>query len=134
MGELTTPSVQGSELPGLLGLQSLENNKAVWDFQQHKLYFLGPGDYDLRRALPPGTDVFQLEKAPSGHAVLPCCEFGGSSSSGSHDQHTLTLHSRQDPVGQMSGIPPPPAEPPVLTGVEAPVSVPAPPLAAASRL
>ena len=36
------------------------------------LYCVGPGDYDLEWAMPPGTDTFQLEKAPSGHraAVL----------------------------------------------------------------
>ena len=133
VGELTTPSVQGSELPGLLGLHSLEHNRAIWDFQQHKLYFLGPGDYDLSKAMPPGTDVFQLEKAPSGHAVLPCCEFGGSRSS-TDGQHTLTLHSRQETASQARGIPPPPRDPPVLPSVSTPDAVPAPPAAPASRL
>ena len=39
------------------------------------MYFLGPGDYDLLKALPPGTDAYQLETAPSGHLVLPICEY-----------------------------------------------------------
>ena len=51
-------------MPGLLGKLALKRNRAVWDFTTDQLYFLGPGDYDLLRALPPGTDTFQLETAP----------------------------------------------------------------------
>ena len=114
MGELTVPAAQGSEMPGLLGRMALTTNRAVWDFVTDRLYFLGPGDYDLARALPPGTDVFQLEKAPSGHSVLPCCEY---SSDGSRTEHTLTLVSRRQeepPVQQRMQPPPPPPNPPVL--------------------
>ena len=42
-----------------------------------RLHLCGPGDYDLEAALPPGTERFQGELAPSGHLVLPCGEFGG---------------------------------------------------------
>ena len=100
-------------MPGLLGRMALTNNRAVWDFITDKLYFLGPGDYDLLRALPPGTDMFQLERAPSGHSVLPCCEFSEETTS---TEHTLTLMSRRQeeaPV-QQTMLPPPPTSPPVL--------------------
>ena len=103
-GELSLPAVQGSEMPGLLGKNSLTKNRAVWDFVEDKLYFLGPGDYDLMKMLPPGTDIYQLERAPSGHSVLPCCEFDPQNK---EDEHTLTLMSRQT-------MPPPPSSPPVL--------------------
>ena len=36
-----------------------------------KMYFSGHGDYDLEKALPPCTDCFQCELAPSGHMVIP---------------------------------------------------------------
>ena len=114
LGELTIPAVQSSDLPGLLGKQSLKRNRAVWDFVTDKLYFMGPGDHDLEKAMPPGTDVFQLETAPSGHSVLPCCEF--SSASGS-TEHTLTLiTNRGEATNRRTtpGLPPPPATPPVL--------------------
>ena len=39
------------------------------------MYFVGPGDYDLDKALSPGTVSFALEVAPSGHLLLPCSNF-----------------------------------------------------------
>ena len=124
-GNLTIPAVHKSELPGLLGLQSLRQNRAVLDFNTLKLYFCGPGDYDMDRALPTGSDTYQLELAPSGHLVLPCSEFQKASTS---SEHTLTLMSRSNGGNNTSSgsgsrtteavgfplIPPPPTSPPVL--------------------
>ena len=78
------------------------------------LCFMGPGDYELEKAMPPGTDSFQLETAPSGHSVLPCCEYAPASNI---TEHTLTLiASRREAAGRHAGqcVPPPPAAPPVL--------------------
>ena len=114
-GKITIPSVQHSDLPGLLGLQALKQNRAVWDFVTNTLYFMGPGDYKLENALPTGTDSYQLVTAPSGHSVLPCCEYSSDSKTA---EHTLTLMSRRGasswtgPVRH--GIPPAPSSPPVL--------------------
>ena len=36
---------------------------------------VGLGDYDLVRALPPGTKQFDCVQAPSGHLMPPCAEF-----------------------------------------------------------
>ena len=94
-GKLNTPAVANSDLPGLLGLTALRDNRAVLDFTTLKLHFCGPGDVRMTEALPPGTDSFQLEVAPSGHIVLPCCEFGEQEQA----KHTLTLLSRQQTVG-----------------------------------
>ena len=94
VGTMTTPTIANSVIPGLLGLQSLRKNRGSLDLNTLKIYFAGPGDYDLDKAMPPGTEVYQGELAPSGHMVLPCCEFRGhklvepSSSS-------LTLVTRQ---------------------------------------
>ena len=46
------------------------------DTTKQKVCMIGPGDYDLMKALPPGTTCFQCEKAHSGHLMLPCAEFG----------------------------------------------------------
>ena len=109
MGFITTPTVQSSELPGLLGLAALRNNRAILDFQKMELYFVGPGDYDLQSCLPPGSDGFQLEVAPSGHLVLPCCEYASGTASQDHSLTLVTQEGRQS-----RGIPPPPRGPPVL--------------------
>ena len=75
VGSVKIPAVTDSDLPGLLGLASLVKNRAILDFNTLTLYFLGPGDYKLEEALPPGTDAYQCERAPSRHLVLPCCEY-----------------------------------------------------------
>ena len=128
IGNLQVPAVTDSDLPGLLGLTALRKNREVLDFTTLKMHFCGPNDYELERALPEGTDTFQLETAPSGHIVLPCCEFQDAKDV---SQHTLTLLSRQRGRGQQdrsrtpevrssghssssSSIPPPPAAPPNL--------------------
>ena len=67
----TTPTVPNSTLPALLGLQSLKNSRAIIDTNDSKVYFLGPGDYDLMKGLPPGTKQIQCEHAPSGHMMMP---------------------------------------------------------------
>ena len=103
-GHLTTPAVHSSDLPGLLGLTALRKNRAILDFSTLKLHFCGPGDIKTDEALPPGTESFQLEHAPSGHLVLPCCEFSVPQST--RDDSSLTL--------LQSSVPTPPAHPPVL--------------------
>ena len=75
-GKINVPTVHNSDLPGLMGLTTLRNNRAILDLNTLKLHFLGPGDYDLEAALPPGSGTYQGEIAPSGHLVVPCCEFG----------------------------------------------------------
>ncbi len=77
-----------------------------------ELYFGGPGNYDLNTCLPPGTDGFQLEVAPSGRLVLPCCEY--ESSTECQDQ-SLTLVAQERSTTRR--VPPPPAGPPVLPSV-----------------
>ena len=51
-GTVTAPAVANSDLPGLLGLTALRKNKAIIDFSTLTMYFTGPGNYDLSRALP----------------------------------------------------------------------------------
>ena len=124
LGEFTVPSVQGSDLPGLLGKSALKKNRAVWDFVTDTLYFMGPGDYELERAMPPGTDKIQLETAPSGHSVLPCCEYTPVADSG---EHTLTLMTGSggrstEAASSNASRPPPPRSPPPANPPVLPVS------------
>ena len=124
LGSLTAPAVANSDLPGLLGLNALRKNRGILDFSTLRLHFCGPAGIELEKYLPPGSESFQTELAPSGHMVLPCCEF----QRGSIDKdHTLTLIAQGNSVssnvaqaennqiiGAATMIPPPPPKPPVL--------------------
>jgi hypothetical protein len=63
----------GEDLPGLLGLRSLETDRAILDMGNKKLYFPGPGEVKIE--LPPGSIEVPLEKAPSGHLVMPIDDY-----------------------------------------------------------
>ncbi len=77
------------------------------DFYTMELHVCGPGNYDLAMVFPPGTDAFQLEVAPSGHAILPCCEFSTAAGSPAEaEKYTLTLMSK---TSQQKGNSIPPA-------------------------
>ena len=90
-GTFHVPILEGSNahLPGLLGLQSMRDQNAILDTQTLRLYFCGPGKYDLNAVLPPGTESFQCELAPSGHIVLPCGEYFGAD----QEEATAMLYS-----------------------------------------
>ena len=74
-GSFVTPTIPGSDVPGLLGLGSLRKNRAILDCNTLQIHFCGPEEYDLEKMLPRGTETCALEVAPSGHLVLPCCEY-----------------------------------------------------------
>ena len=72
-GHISIPTVSGSELPGLLGLTALRKNRAILDLHTMKMYFAGPGDYNLLSALPPRNRLFPSRDSsfrPHGHSVL----------------------------------------------------------------
>ena len=58
----------GEDLPGLLGLETLENRRAILDMGKRQLIFPGAGEITYQ--LPPGSTVIPLEKAPSGHLCM----------------------------------------------------------------
>jgi hypothetical protein len=74
-GTFDTPVVPNSPLPALLGLDSTRRMRGIIDTNDLCLYLLGPGDYDLKAAMPDGTETIQCELAPSGHIVVPCDSF-----------------------------------------------------------
>ena len=78
-GVLEAPIVPKSDLPGLLGLRSMQNSRATLDLTTNQMHLCGPGDVSI--ILPSGTETYQLEIAPSGHLVLPCCNFTAASRS-----------------------------------------------------
>ena len=76
-GTFEVPTIKSSGLPGLLGLLPLRRSRAIIDCEKLQVHFAGPGDYELERMLPPGTESFQGELTPSGHFGLPCAEYAG---------------------------------------------------------
>ena len=69
-GTFQSAVIQQSELPALLGLKSLSKLKSLIDTHNKQLIFVGPGGYSLK--LSPGSKVYKLHSAPTGHLMLPC--------------------------------------------------------------
>ena len=65
----------GKAFPALLGLQSMSRQNNVLEMAPGHEYLTlpGPGGYNVTWS--PGTVRYKLEKAPSGHLILPCDEF-----------------------------------------------------------
>ena len=73
--EFSAPIVTGAgaDLPGLLGLQSLQKHRAILD--THRQVLILPGQGDIEWKMPPGTVEIPLERAPSGHLVMVLDEY-----------------------------------------------------------
>ena len=102
LGSVTMPVVPESGIPGLLGITSLRMKRAIIDLNDNKMYFVGPGDYDLAAALPPGTECFQCESSPSGHLLLPCTNYESTPSTKDPSLTLLTNKSDDDKKGTQS--------------------------------
>jgi len=97
-GNFTTPVVDHSELPALLGLQSLRDSRAILDLGTMNIHFAGPGGAEI--ALSPGSETFQCEISPSGHLIIPCCEYEAEKKA-AQDNGSFTLH-RDAPLNLLS--------------------------------
>ena len=86
-GSFTSPVVAGSGCPALLGLRTLQENRALLDTGKKQLHFLGSGEATI--ILPPGSETFALESAQSGHLLLPCSEFARASADAPQGEHHL---------------------------------------------
>ena len=72
-GTLKTPIVANAACPGLLGMGTLQRERAIIDTYNKKIHFVAEGHVEL--VLPPGSRTFSLEQAPSGHLVLPITDY-----------------------------------------------------------
>ena len=119
---LTAPIVRGAgaQLPGLLGLRSLESLGAVLDMGRQELVL--PGGGDRSESWPAGTTRIPLRKAPSGHLVMIIDEYEravANRGSSALPERSLQLHSQTgdsetEPEGSGAGasssLAPAPAE------------------------
>ena len=65
----------GADLPGIWGLDSMQEKDAVICLRKGKelVAFPGPGGYEIKWS--PGTKRLPMAPAPSGHMVIPCDNF-----------------------------------------------------------
>ena len=92
--KITAPIVQGTgaDLPGLLGLRSLEHERALLDCGNRVLHLVGKGEVQIQ--LPPGSTSIPLQKAPSGHLVMVVDDFENAvRKQGGLPEQALQLHS-----------------------------------------
>ena len=61
--------------PAIWGLESMQKKDAVIILREGKemIAFPGPGGYQI--SWSPGTKRLSMEKAPSGHLLVPCDQF-----------------------------------------------------------
>ena len=67
-----TVSGPGSELPALLGLESMSKQKGVLEMTDGQEYLTFPGPDGYKINWSSGTRRYRLVRAPSGHLILPC--------------------------------------------------------------
>lgn len=87
-GTFTAPVIESSSAPALLGLRSLTEHRAVLDLVSNQLHLLGPGE--PRVEFPAGTETFNLERAPTGHLLLPFQEYSKLTESTQGVRHLFT--------------------------------------------
>ena len=72
-GTHSASMIESSNVPALLGLNSLQQLGAVIDLQHDQLIMVGKGGFDMK--LSPGSSVHRLERSSTGHLFLPAAEW-----------------------------------------------------------
>ena len=100
-----TVSGEGSDLPALLGLESMSKNRAVLEMTDGQEYLTYPGAGGYKIDWSPGTKRYKLVRAPSGHLILPCDAFAQIvEDAGVHTPVTAThMENRNSPL-QTTGV------------------------------
>ena len=64
-----------ADTPAIWGLDSMQDKDTVLILRKGKetIAFPGPGGYEIKWS--PGTKLLSMEKAPSGHLLIPCDQF-----------------------------------------------------------
>ena len=92
--EAPTVNGTGADLPPLLGLRSMSAKNAVLEMTpgKERLTFPGPGGYTIN--WESGAMHCKLEKAPSGHLIMPCGEFASlDKQAGGLPRPSTTFHA-----------------------------------------
>ena len=101
------PCLEGSGIPGLMGIISLERNDALIRCSTGEMWFLGPGGVEIKAS--PGSRHFQMRKAKSGHWMLPISRFNKSACSGGITLNTedagISSQANRSGVGNVPDVP-----------------------------
>lgn len=87
-GTFSAPVISGSSAPALLGLRSLTEHRAILDLVSNQIHLLGPGE--ARLELPEGSETFNLERAPTGHLMLPFQQYAKLTDQAQGVRHLFT--------------------------------------------
>ena len=71
--EFAAPVLPNSDIPGIIGQNSLKQNRVILDCFNLRMYTIGPGDCSIE--LPPGSEMYGLVESRDGHLMLPCDVF-----------------------------------------------------------
>ena len=84
----------------MLGLRTLEHERAILDMGSHELIIPGPGE--VKYELSPGSVRIPLKKAPSGHLVMIVDDYENAmnASRGGLPHASLQFHARDERVDQ----------------------------------
>ena len=103
-GTFTAPIMRagsGKNLPALLGLRSMEQQRALLDTSGRCLIIPGPGAVEI--SLPPGSVCIPLEKAPSGHLVMVVDDYEAAKQEKKGGLPRKATHFLANPEGGVSG-------------------------------
>ena len=67
------PMIDNSQVPALLGLTTMTEQRVLLDLLHNRYITVGPGGYKVE--LSPGSAVLDLERAPTGHLMLAASEW-----------------------------------------------------------
>ena len=68
--EFAAPVLPNSDIPGIIGQNSLKQNRVILDCFNLRMYTIGPGEAIIN--LPPGSEMYDLEESRERHLMLPC--------------------------------------------------------------
>ena len=100
VGNYRSTVLDDSPVPGLLGLATLKRLGAILDLQSDRLIIPGPGGVKMHSS--PGSKHLRLYAAPSGHLILPMCEWQNA---------RPRLHAKQTVLATTDGGDQPPVLP-----------------------
>ena len=73
LAAFAAPVLPNSDIPGIIGQNSLKHNRDILDCFNLRMYTIGPGDATIE--LPPGSEMYDLVESRDGHLMLPCDVF-----------------------------------------------------------
>ena len=94
------PVIPDSNVPGLLGLDSLRQMGAVLDCRNLQLHFVGEHTKETKAGMkfPEGTRTAQLELSESGHMMLPFSEYSKVITA-AYRQNPSVVKMKREPFG-----------------------------------